>query len=358
MSRNWFWKSSSNTNGTYRAIMLSYEIEPGALRGWRRGILGVLLSITAFGCQTSSDVQLISEARGPLTANSATVTHAAARQALDDAMHMIRSGEHSMAIPRLTSVASRYPSSDAAVDAWYFLGLTYYKIDGLYNAERYFSKYLSLRPEGKYAALSRDYVAGISKTLRQRHSDREALALQVAKYDGVSEPEELASHLELAEAYWNNRDYEKAGVIYTKVLKAWPSLKDDMIIRRRMDPGPDGGWVILTPEEINRRYNEAEPLSIFNTAKWQSGRYRPHQYDYRNVYYNVSGQAVNRSETPLRDVRVTTTIFSFGGQVYDVRTVQLGTLRPGETRAFSVRFTNFDNVENVDRYECVGTYQR
>ncbi len=335
--------------------MLSFPITPGQFRGL---LCLPLLALLIAGCARSSDVQLISDARGPLTANSATVSNASARQALNDAMGMIRAGEHSMAIPRLTSITSRFPGSDAAVDAWYFLGLTYYKIDGLYNAERYFSKYLALEPDGKYAALSREYVAGIIESVRQRETNREALESRIAKYEGVSEPEELATHLELADSYWNNSEYEKASVVYQKLLTVWPSLKEDVIIRRRMEIGPDGSWIILTPEEVNRRYKEAEPLSIFNTASWKSGQFRPLQLDYTNVYYNVSGQAVNRSESPLQDVRVTITIFNFGGQVYDVQTQHLGSLRPGETRAFSVRFSNFDNIDNVHRFECVGTYQR
>jgi tetratricopeptide (TPR) repeat protein len=338
--------------------MLSFLSNSGAYPGWYRGVLGVLLVAFVSACQPSPDVQLIAEVRGPLTVNSAAVTHAAARQALDDAMGMIRSGEHSMAIPRLTSLTSRYPSSDAAIDGWYFLGLTYYKIDSFYNAKKYFSKYLKLRPEGKYAALSREYTAGISRAFQERHNDRRALEDRVAKYEGVSEPEELATHLELAGAYWDNSEYERAAVVYTKVLKAWPSLKNDAIIRRRMELGPDGGWIILTPEEVNRRYNDAEPLSIFNTATWRSDRDRIYGWDEADGYYNVSGQAVNRSERVLRDVRIMTTIFSLGGRVFDVRTSQLGTLRPGETRAFSVRFSNFDSIDNVRRYECVGTYQR
>lgn len=339
--------------------MPSFLSIPRAARGPLWGLMiAAVIALVLPGCKTSSDVQLIADTRGPLTTDSATFTDAAARQALADAMVMIRAGEHSMAIPRLTSITSRYPKSEAAVEAWYFLGLTYFKIDGLYYADKYFSKYLELRPEGKYAALSREYVAGIKENLRERDADRAALEARVARYEGVTEPEELATHLELADRYWNNSQYEKAAGVYVKLLEAWPSLKNDVIIRRRMERGPDGDWVVLTPTEVDRRYNEADPLSIFNTASWRSGRYRSHQLDYTNAYYNVSGQAVNRGETALRDVRITTTIYNFAGQVFDVRTVQLGSLRPGETRAFSVQFSNFDNIENVHRYECVGTYQR
>ena len=43
---------------------------------------------------------------------------------------------------------------------------------------------------------------------------------------------------------------------------------------------------------------------------------------------------------------------------YDTTTVSVGRLNPGEIRAFSVRFSNFDNIENINRYECVASFQR
>lgn len=323
---------------------------------WRAGVSLVAIALLA-GCQ-SDGTRLIRGNNGPFAANNGTMISVSAAQELAEVKGMIRAGEHSMVIPRLTSIVAQYPDTEAGKDAWYFLGLTYYKIDGLYNAERSFKHYLDVAPDGKYAALSREYVDGITASIARDYVDRAALEAKVARYDGVAEPEELATHLELADVYWNNSEYEKAGILYTKVLNAWPTLKDDAIIRQRMELGPDNEYVVLTPVEVERRYADAEPLAIFNTQSWRSGRYRPNQDDYTNAYYNVSGQVVNRSEEPLRDVKVIVTIYGLGSRVYDSQTYPIGWLNPGETRAFSLRFTNFDNIENVQRYECVGTYLR
>lgn len=323
------------------------------------GVCWLLLALIVVfaGCQ-SSGVRLIRDNSGPFAANNTALIHASAQQELAEAKAMMRSGEYSNVIPRLTSIVSQYPDTEAGKEAWYFLGLTYFKIDGLYNADRNFRKYLELAPDGKYAALSREYLAGMEEVVAKRYANKAALEARVAKYDSVDEPEELAAHLELANVYWNNTEYEKAGVLYTKILKVWPSLKDDAVIRQRMERGPDGKYIVLTPAEVDRRYADAEPLAVFNTQSWRSGRYRPDQYDYSNQYYNVSGQVVNRADYPLRDVSIIVTVFGFGGRVYDSRNFQIGRMNPGETRAFSVRFTNFDNIENVQRYECVGTYLR
>lgn len=321
------------------------------------GHLLPLLALALAGCQVSGP-RLIRDYSTPFAANNSALINASAEQELAEATGMMRDGGFSVVIPRLTSIVSQYPDTDAGIEARYFLGLTYYKIDGLYNADRNFRRYLELAPAGKYAALSREYLASIEGAIGQVYSDRAALESRVAKYDGVAEPEELAAHLELADLYWNNTEYEKAGVLYTKILKAWPSFEDDAVIRRRMERGADGNYVVLTPEEIERRYADAEPLKISNTQNWRSRPNQSNNYGIPEQSYNVSGQAVNRSDYPIREVRVIVTIYGFGSRVYDSQTYTIGRLNPGETRAFSVRFTNFENIENVHRYECVGTYLR
>lgn len=321
--------------------------------------LPLLLSMVAVlaGCQ-SSGPGLIRDYSGPFATNNAALQSANAEQELAEVKGMMRAGEYSVVIPRLNSLVSQYPETEAGVEAWYHLGLTYYKINGLYNADRSFRKYLELAPEGEYAGFTREYVSRIEAATNAQAADTVALEAAVAQFDGVAEPEALAAHLELANIYWNNTDYDRAAALYRKVLSVWPSLKDDVVIRQRMSLEPDGAYVVLTPEEVERRYADAEPLAIFNTRSWRSGRYRPDQYDYSQQFYNVSGQVVNRADYPLRDVAVIVTVYGFAGRVYDSQRYTIGRLNPGETRAFSLRFTNFDNIESVHRYECVGTYLR
>jgi tetratricopeptide (TPR) repeat protein len=315
--------------------------------------------LVAPGCQSPGPgPDLIRAGSRPFAPGNAALDGVAAEQELAEARRMLQAGEHSRVIPRLMDITTEYAGTKAATEAWYVLGLTYYKIDGLYNAEQYFRKYLSLAPDGDFAALCREYLAGIESAAEQRGAARAALESRVAKYNGVAAPEELAASLELAETYWHDGDFEKASAVYVRVLRTWPSLKNDTLIRRRMELGPDGQYTVLTPDEAERRQSAAEPLTVFNVQSFRSGRYRPDQYSYVDEYYNVAGQAVNRSEQALLDVSVIVTIYGLAGQVYDTQTVQLGRLKPGEVRAFSVRFSNFDNIENVHRHECTVTYSQ
>lgn len=322
-------------------------------------LFAVLLAgfLLVSGCQLPGP-RLIRDGTGPFASNNATMVSVAAEQELAEAKRMLRAGETSRVIPRLTEITTQYTGTEAGTEAWYVLGQAYYKIDGLYNAEMYFRKYLELAPQGKYGALCREYIAGIEEATRKRGSERAALEARVAKFASVAAPEELAASLELADAYWRDNNFEKASAVYLRVLKEWPSLREDAIIRQRMELGPDGRYKVLTPDEVSRRQAASEPLSVFNVQSFRSGRYSRDQYGYQEDYYNVAGQAVNRGERLLMDASVTITIYNFAGQVYDTQTVQLGRLKPGEVRAFSVRFSNFDNIENVYRHECTVSYSQ
>jgi tetratricopeptide (TPR) repeat protein len=324
-------------------------------------VLFLALMIAAYlllpGCQMPG-TRLIRDGSGPFASNNATMFSVAAEQELAEAKRMLRASEHSRVIPKLTGITTQYAGTDAGIEAWYVLGLTYYKIDGLQDAGHCFRTYLELAPQGEYAALCRAYIAGMESAVEQRGAERAALEARVAKFDSVDAPEELAASLELADTYWRENEFEKSAAVYTRVLRTWPTLKDDAIIAQRMELGPDGHYKALTPVEAERRQSAAEPMTAFNVQTFRSGRYRTDQYGYQDEYYNVTGQVVNRGEVPLFDTGLNVTIFGLAGQVYDTLTVQFGQLRPGEVRAFSVRFNNFDNIANVHRYECTVFYSQ
>jgi hypothetical protein len=60
----------------------------------------------------------------------------------------------------------------------------------------------------------------------------------------------------------------------------------------------------------------------------------------------------------LYGVEVLITLYGQGNIVYDSRPWHVGRLNPGERRAFSVRFDQFETLENIQRFECVGSFQR
>lgn len=334
---------------------------PKVGRGVRiRFLFGACVSCGCFfvaGCASTPESLTPPVGNNPNPSNTMANGGSAAKE-LAVAQRMIHAGDYSQVIPRLMHVVSKYPETTAGIEAKYFLGFTYYQIGGYRDALAYFNEYLALAPEGRYAELGREYVAGLSDAVDggiERLQER----IEAAQERAAVDPTQFANQLELADLYWKNRQYNEAGELYKSIVKQWPQLETDATIRQRLERAPDGSFVVLTPEEVQRRYAEAEPLLIINDSSFRSGKYSGwHNLTGRDMYYNVSGQAVNRGGTTLQNVQVIVTIYGLGHLVYDTKTVGIGRLRPGEMRAFSVRFDNFDNLENVNRYEITGLFDR
>jgi len=327
----------------------------------RRG--GVFLlacaALAAAGCKTPG-YYIVAPSGASYTDGGGPASEGTAAKELDTARRRLDAGEYSNVLPRLHHVVSQYPETRAAIDARYFLGVTYYRISGFPDALNYFNEYLELAPAGDYAAACREYARLVEEEIGKRYQTADEAAQRVAQAEArvAADPGVLAYKLELADGYWRGGRYSEAGAVYEEVLSKWPELAYDATIRSRVERGADGQLVILTPEEVMRREAESTPLVIFNTASFRSGREHLYARSYRDIFYNVSGQVVNRSQDPLHQVQITVTIYGFGGLVYETQTVSLGTLSPKQVRAFSVRFSNFDAIENVVRYECVGSYAR
>lgn len=329
--------------------------KPGAQRG---ALLILCAAIVAAGCTTPGVV--LAPAGASYTDDTGPADEGAAAKELETARSRLDAGEYSTVLPRLHHVVSEYPETRAAIDARYFLGVTYYRISGFPDSLNYFNEYLELAPSGVHASASREYLRLLQEEIGKRYQTADQAAQRVAQAEAkaAAEPGVLAYQLELADGYWRNGQYAEAGAVYESIIQRWPELEYDATIRTRIEHAPDGRLVVLTPEEVLRREAESEPLVIFNTASFRSGREHLYARSFRDIYYNVSGQVVNRSQTPLHQVQIIVTIYGFGGLVYETQTVNLGTLAPKQVRAFSVQFSNFDVIENVVRYECVGSYTR
>jgi len=125
-----------------------------------------------------------------------------------------------------------------------------------------------------------------------------------------------------------------------------------------MERDASGNLVVLSPAKMEQRYRELEPLKIYNVSSFRSGRFEGWPATANERYYNVAGQAVNQSEQALADVSIVVTIYGLGQMVYDTQTVPIGSMRPGEVRAFNAQFSRFDNIYNITRHECTGTFRR
>lgn len=333
---------------------------------WMRRVAGTGLSsiltvvlACATGCVSMRDTT------GPPTGASyrnhdGPTDESAASQDVETARRRIDAGDYSTVLPKLQHVISRYPDTRAAIDARYFTGVAYYRISGYPDALRYFNEYLTIAPEGEYAEASREYVRLLNDEMARRYVAPQDAAARIAaaKAKIAAEPNVLAHRLELADAHWLAGEYAKAGDVYEDVLIRWPELANDVTIRDRIRREADGRFTVLSPGEVLRQTAQEEPLVIINTATFRSGRETLLARSFQDIYYHVSGQALNRSNQPLFGVQVTVTIYGFGNLVYETQTLNIGTLQPNQARPFSVRFSQFDSIHNISRYECIGSYSR
>ncbi len=325
--------------------------------GMLAGVVFVL-AMGGFALGVSGPAFADSGSGGPVPADKERVgDDRAAALEIDEASKMVDAGDTSAVIPKLLATIAKYPSTESAHEARYWLARAYYKIGGYRDAIELFKEYLKLSPDGKHAAESNDYIAKLTEEYQQKFLSTEQLDANIKTLTDelAQSPDNLGSQLALADLYWKRGDYAKAGDIYKNVVAKHPDQANDLTIRARVEFQPNGEVTVLTPAEIQRRQAESQPLVVINTQSFQSGR---DLFTRETRFYSVTGQVVNRCDSVLNGVEVTVTIYGFGTKVYDTTTVNIGRMSPGEIRAFSVRFNNFDNIENVNRFECTTSYQR
>jgi len=308
--------------------------------------------LLAAGCVTSpSDPAMNSIGRG-----TASDSGASQRQ-LDEVKQRIDKGEYSIVIPQLLHIISKYPDTTAAIDARYFLGVTYHQIKSYREAIDMFKEYLRVAPEGTYAEQSAAYAAQLVEEYEKKYWTADKLNRQIAALSGKLEsaPTDFTLRWDLADLLWKRGDYEEAGRLYVQLITQDPAYVNDNTIKSRIERLPSGEYSVITPAEVLRREIERRPLAITNVTAFKSGE---DLFTREARFYVVTGRAINRSDSILYGVQVIVTIYGFGNVVYDTYTVNLGRLNPEEIRSFSVRFSNFPSIHNIYRYEAVGTFQR
>lgn len=278
-----------------------------------------------------------------------------AQKDLAEARRLMQDGRHHEVPPRLGRLIAQYPNTTTATEAYYLLGVAYFELNGYRNALDAFQEYLKRAPDGPHAQESRDKIAQLAALSEERYSTPDTLDAEIAAIEselrkGVESPELL---LALGDRLWRRGRYEDAGKAYMRLIRVAPEFARSETLYARVEIQEDGSYVVLTPDEIRRREIERNPLGIINVHGFRTGR-DLFTREFRD--YVVSGQAVNRGGRILENVEILGTVYGFGGVVLDTRTVRVGRLRPGETRPFSMRFSNFESLNSIERYELVGIY--
>ncbi len=305
----------------------------------------------AGACQTQGGL------RADGLSSGGALREGAAQRAVQQSRELVAARDYATAIPRLRQTVTAYPGTRAALEARYWLGVAYRGIHGYQEAAEVLMEYLRLAPDGSMADAVREELEGLKEEYSSKFDTAEGLERRVreVRRELRDSPDDASLRLELADLYWRQGDYANATKAYAALLKRKPEYAQNEKVRSRVERRRDGKYIPLTPAEMLSRFVKENPVAVVDDHSFKSGRdSRTNAY----LYYVVSGRVLNRSGAALRSVRVEVTIYGFGNSVYGSKVIALGRLNAGEARAFSARFGDFDNIENVLRYECAPSFDR
>jgi tetratricopeptide (TPR) repeat protein len=272
---------------------------------------------------------------------------------LANAKQLYEAKRYFEAIPRLQIDANQPENSKVRQEARFFLGMSFYHIDGYKDAIQMLHTYLEDAPSGEFAAEAKKQITLIQAKYDALYPSIETLDKRIAELTQKTRLSE-GEILVLADLIWQTGRYEESAKHYVALATSNSKYKSESPITERIDIRADGSYTVLTPDEISRRDIIKEPVQVINSSSFRSGR------DRRTGiarHFVVSGQVINRSQDVQGGIVVDVTIYGFGNLVYDTRRHPVGRMHPGETRAFSLRFSNFESQNNIDRYECTVSYQ-
>jgi hypothetical protein len=297
-------------------------------------ILAALLFTTLIGCTTVS----------PRTSYSPN---------LSDGKQFYDSKRYYEAIPRLQIAASQPENTAVRQEARFLLGMSYYHIDGFKDAIQMLSNYLKDAPNGAHVEDTRIHLADLQAKYDELYPSKATLEKRIQALEKEA-PLSSADQFLMADLVWKTGRYEQAGMLYQKLVQDSSDYKYKSPLSERIEWKPDGTFTLLTPGEISRRDVAQNPIHITNTSSFRSGRDRRTGV---HRFFVVTGQAINRSPQVQDGVVVDINVYGFGTQIYDTRRHSIGRMHPGETRTFSIRFSNFESLNNIDRFECKVAFQ-
>jgi tetratricopeptide (TPR) repeat protein len=306
--------------------------------------MALALAVTATGCATQG--------------------HALARLSngeLSSAYQDMKDGRYGAAAAIYLLVLQEESGGPAAEESRFRLGQCYFHMRSYLDAGTQFQRYLSDYPNGAFAANSKQYVAELREMEEQERAQDEQrereIRIRIEHWRAVakSEPDNAEAAVEIGHALWDLDEYEAAAREYIRGIELDPDVIYGKLLSQRISFNDDDTVTVLTPEEIAEFEKERTPIVVFNTYDYRGGDAGVLHAEPR--WYIVTGQIVNRSSQTVRGVAVLVTIKDFAGHVLDSTEHRIGTVRPGQIRAFSVRFTSFKNIYDIDRYECEPVFE-
>ncbi|MBN2163656.1 MAG: tetratricopeptide repeat protein [Pontiellaceae bacterium] len=264
------------------------------------------------------------------------------------------SQEYVLAAARYEALRDQYPETRIREDLMFRQGVALYSVCSYHGARDVFIDYLSSYPRGSYRADIQDYIKKID-VLMSRSTPAEARKLEEAKaMDNLDVLGRLlAEHptdwrvLEaIGDVHWKIGNYDEAIDAYYKSQRIASTYEERELNNGKLILDSEGNPVPVNPKILSEMQIKEQPLRVYDLHAYTS-RNQENVLGGDLQFYNLTGSLRNQGRQLLRDVEVEVTFRDLGGNILDVDYVSIGSLGPGEVRAFISRADDYDNLYNI-----------
>lgn len=241
-------------------------------------------------------------------------------------------------------------------------GRALYLMRSFHDAEATFRDYLRNHPDGLYLDESESYLTKIQSLRaekdRKDYLKREQIEGDIRLLRRVIEndPYNAQAQYQLASKLWDIEEYDEAARHYLRAGEIDAALKESELIKNRLMIDESGDAVPITPERQKLMEQEKNPLVTFDVHSYEQ-RVKPEVMGASKALSTVAGKVRNQSGRVLRHASVNVNFYNVRHDILDTQVYYIGTMGPREVRAFLVNGQNFDNIHNVDHFECHTYFQ-
>jgi len=266
--------------------------------------------------------------------------------------------KYQSAIPKYEYLTIHHPRDRKRQYFQFQKGLSLYLVRSYHDAEKTFRDYLENSPNGVYTAESKAYLTKIEalRSEKERNYDlqREQLKgdIKILREMLERDPYSAQVHYELGNKLWELEQYTEAAKHYLKAGEIDAALKENELIKNRLIINGNGEAVPLTPERQKELEKENNPLVIFDIHSFYQ-RIKPDYMGASKSFQTVAGKVRNQSKRALHRVSVSVNFYNMHHELLDTQKYYVGTMGPQEVRAFLVKGQNYDNLYNIDHFECL-----
>jgi tetratricopeptide (TPR) repeat protein len=241
--------------------------------------------------------------------------------------------------------------------ALYNQGLAYYRLKCYNEATETLYHYINEYGMGDFQSPAGAVWANIvveQGELTEATKERRAEARQHLEDLLVLEranPNDAEIKLDLGNLYYNQHDWELAGQKYFEAQALDAAMQEKEVIANRLRIDEEGRPYVKRPLEVNQDFINNNPLIVEDEYPYHERAVGDTGFRAERTYAVVTAKVTNRSDRILDDVEVEVWFMDAMQRPVDIAIRPIGTLGPGETRAFMARAIHYDDLYNIDDIE-------